>query len=157
MRKQYEDEEMYREEMFYKEIYYNEVEKRNECVQNLRHDLKNKLLELYHLAKKGIQKLLWSRWEACVRELGKIDERIYTDNPIIDSVLRIKFGLAKSEGIEIDTAIHIPGQMQLERGDIGVLYGNLLDNAIEACRKVPEGKRFIRLENKSISPVSCFW
>lgn len=38
--------------------------------------------------------------------------------------------------------------MQLERGDIGVLYGNLLDNAIEACRKVPEGKRFIRLENK---------
>ena len=29
-----------------------------------------------------------------------------------------------------------------------VLYGNLLDNAIEACRKVPEGKRFIRLENK---------
>lgn len=51
MRKQYED-EMYCEEMFYKEIYYNEVEKRNECVQNLRHDLKNKLLELYHLAKK---------------------------------------------------------------------------------------------------------
>ena len=28
------------------------------------------------------------------------------------------------------------------------VYGNLLDNAIEACRKVPEGKRFIRLENK---------
>ena len=38
--------------------------------------------------------------------------------------------------------------MQLERGDIGVLYGNLLDNAIEACRKVPEEKRFIWLENK---------
>lgn len=71
MRKQYED-EMYREEMFYKEIYYNEVEKRNECVQNLRHDLKNKLLELYHLAKKGIQKLLWIRWEACVRNWGRL-------------------------------------------------------------------------------------
>ncbi len=49
------------------------------------------------------------------QELGKIDERIYTDNPIVDSVLRIKFGLAKSEGIEIDTAIHIPRQMQLQR------------------------------------------
>lgn len=147
MRKQYED-EMHREEMFYKEIYYNEVEKRNECVQNLKHDLKNKLSELYHLAKKGDSKALVEQMGGLCQELGKIDERIYTDNPIVDSVLRIKFGLAKSEGIEIDTAVRIPRQMQLERGDIGVLYGNLLDNAIEACRKVPEGKRFIRLENK---------
>lgn len=57
MRRQYED-EMYREEMFYKEIYYTEVEKRNECVQNLKHDLKNKLSELYHLAEKGDSKAL---------------------------------------------------------------------------------------------------
>lgn len=98
MRKQYED-EMYREEMFYKEIYYNEVEKRNECVQHLRHDLKNKLLELYHLAKKGDSKALVEQMGGLCQELGKIDERIYTDNPIVDSVLRIKFGLAKSEGI----------------------------------------------------------
>ena len=104
MRKQYED-EMYREEMFYKEIYYNEVEKRNECVQNLRHDLKNKLLELYHLAKKGDSKALVDQMGGLCQELGKIDERIYTDNPIVDSVLRIKFDPAKSEGIEIDTAI----------------------------------------------------
>lgn len=147
MRRQYED-EMYREEMFYKEIYYTEVEKRNECVQNLKHDLKNKLSELYHLAEKGDSKALAEQMGGLCQELGKIDERTYTDNPIVDSVLRIKFGLAKSEGIEIDTAIRIPKQMQLERGDVGVLYGNLLDNAIEACRKVPEGKRFIRLENK---------
>lgn len=147
MHRQYED-EMYREEMFYKEIYYSEVEKRNECVQNLKHDLKNKLSELYHLAEKGDSKALAEQMGDLCQELGQIDERIYTDNPIVDSVLRIKFGLAKSEGIEIDTAIRIPKQMQLERGDVGVLYGNLLDNAIEACRKVPEGKRFIRLENK---------
>lgn len=41
--------------------------------------------------------------------------------------------------------------MQLEHGDIGVLYGNLLDNAIEACCNVPKDKRYIRLENKFIS------
>lgn len=38
--------------------------------------------------------------------------------------------------------------MQLEHGDIGVLYGNLIDNAVEACVKVTEGKRFVSLENK---------
>ena len=50
--------------------------------------------------------------------------------------------------IKVDTTIRIPKQMQLEHGDIGVLYGNLLDNAIEACRKVEEDRRFIRIENK---------
>ena len=144
MRRQYED-EMYREEMFYKEIYYTEVEKRNECVQNLKHDLKNKLSELYHLAEKGDSKALAEQMGGLCQELGKIDERTYTDNPIVDSVLRIKFGLAKSEGIEIDTAIRIPKQMQLERGDVGVLYGNLLDNAIEASLSLPEEERMIRV------------
>ncbi len=147
MRKQHED-EMYREEMFYKETYYVEVEKRNEYVQNLKHDMKNKMYELHYLAEKGDLKILAERVGGLCQELEQIDENSYADNPIVDSVLRIKLGMAKSEGIEIDTVIRIPKQMQLEHGDIGVLYGNLLDNAIEACRKVPEGKRFIRLENK---------
>ena len=81
-------------------------------------------------------------------ELEKIDENSYCNNPIVDSVLRIKFGVAKSDKIKIDTTIRIPKQMQLEHGDIGVLYGNLLDNAIEACRKVEEDRRFIQIENK---------
>lgn len=51
----------------------------------------------------------------------------------------------------MDTQIHIPKRMQVEYGDIGVLYGNLLDNAIEACRKLPEAGRFIRIENKYVS------
>ena len=62
----------------------------------------------------------------------------------MDSVLRIKLGVAKSDKIKIDADIRIPKVMQLEHGDIGVLYGNLLDNAIEACR-MAKGDRFIRI------------
>lgn len=40
--------------------------------------------------------------------------------------------------------------MQLDYGDIGVLYGNLLDNAIEACRKLEQEKRFLKLDNKYV-------
>lgn len=150
VRRQYED-EMYREEMYYKEIYYLEMEKRNEYVQNLKHDLKNKLFGLYYLAEKGDMDVLAEQIGVFCKELEKIDESSYSNNPIVDSVLRIKLGVAKSEGIKVETAIRIPKQMQLEHGDIGVLYGNLLDNAIEACCNVPKDKRYIRLENKFIS------
>ena len=40
---------MYREEMHYKDIYYEEAEKQNKEVQKLKHDMKHKLHELYHL------------------------------------------------------------------------------------------------------------
>lgn len=146
-RKRHED-EMYRKEMYYKEIYYTEVERRNEYVQNLRHDIKNKLIELHYLLEKGDIEALQEHITLYNEELTQIDENRYSDNPIVDSVLRIKFGVAKAEGIQINTSIRIPKQMQLEHGDIGVLYGNLLDNAIEACRKVEADRRFIRIENK---------
>lgn len=149
-RKQHAD-ELYREEMHYKDIYYSEVEKRNEYVQNLKHDMKNKLFGLHYLAEKGDMEALAEQIGGFCKELEQIDESSYSNNPIVDSVLRIKLGVAKAEGIKVNTAIRIPKQMQLEHGDIGVLYGNLLDNAIEACCHVPKDKRYIRLENKFIS------
>ena len=146
-KKRHED-EMYRKEMYYKEQYYSEVERRNEYVHNLKHDMKNKLIELLYLLEKGDIQGVAGKLSIYCDELEKIDENSYCNNPIVDSVLRIKFGVAKSDKIRIDTTIRIPKQMQLEHGDIGVLYGNLLDNAIEACRKVEENRRFIRIENK---------
>ena len=146
-RKRHED-EMYRKEMYYKEQYYSEVERRNEYVHNLKHDMKNKLIELHYLLEKGDIQGVAGQLSIYCDELEKIDENNYCNNPIVDSVLRIKFGVAKSDKIKINTTIRIPKQMQLEHGDIGVLYGNLLDNAIEACRKVEDYRRFIRIENK---------
>lgn len=57
--------------------------------------------------------------------------------------------------IHVSTVMGIlyPKQMQLDHGDIGVLYGNLVDNAVEACSKVPEGQRFVKIENKYQSGI----
>ena len=44
---------MYRKEMYYKEQYYSEVDRRHEYVHNLKHDMKNKLIELHYLVEKG--------------------------------------------------------------------------------------------------------
>ena len=147
--KQQED-EMYRNEMRYKEIYYSEIEKRNEEVYNLKHDLKNKLTGLLYLVKQQDMEHLSEQIGFIFEELERIDAKSYTKNQVVDSVLRIKMGVAKAEGIRTDVMIRIPQELALDYGDIGVLYGNLLDNAIEACMKLPEDERYIRIENKFI-------
>lgn len=148
-RKQHDD-EMYRKEMRYKEIYYSEMEKRNEYIQNLKHDIKNRMITRYYFVEKGDMQGVEEQLKGYSEELDKIDGKSYSCNPIVDSVLRVKLGIAKSEGIHIDSSIQIPKQIRLEYGDIGILYGNLLDNAIEACRKSGVDQRFIRIENKYI-------
>ena len=152
VQKQYED-AMYREEMHYKDIYYEEAEKQNKEVQKLKHDMKHKLHELYYLVENSDGQELSEKIGAMCKEFEQIDEKQYSDNPIVDSVLRIKFGRAKARGIKVETSIRIPKQMQLDHGDIGVLYGNLVDNAVEACSKVPEGQRFVKIENKYQSGI----
>ena len=139
--------------MHYKDIYYEEAEKQNKEVQKLKHDMKHKLHELYHLLENSDGHELSEKIGAMCIEFEQIDEKQYSDNPIVDSVLRIKFGRAKARGIKVETSIRIPKQMQLDHGDIGVLYGNLVDNAVEACSKVPEGQRFVKIENKYQSGI----
>lgn len=147
VQKQHED-ELYIEEMHHKEIYYAEMEQRNGYVQKLKHDLKNKLFGLYHLIVAGDTRTLLDQIQMFCKELEQIDADSYTANPSVDTVLRIKLGIAKAEGIRVNYLVLIPKHLVIDYGDIGVLYGNLLDNAMEACRKVPEKERFISVENK---------
>ncbi|MDD3138492.1 MAG: GHKL domain-containing protein [Lachnospiraceae bacterium] len=149
LNKRYEDKH-YREEMQYKEEYYSELEKRNEYVKNLKHNLKNRVSGWHFLLEQEDIEGLKQQLTVLCKELEEIDNQIYCENPIVNSVLRLKLGIAKAEQIKKDISIRIPKKMQLDYGDIGVLYGNLLDNAIEACRKLEPDKRFIKLENKYI-------
>lgn len=140
----------YIDEMRHKEMYYNEMDKRNEYVENLKHDIKNKILGLVHLMEKGDVEIFTEKLKALCMDLELADEEIYSHNPVVNSVLRVKIGMAKLSGIRVETSVHVPKKMRLDYGDIGVLYGNLLDNAIEACLLLDEEKRFIELENKYI-------
>lgn len=142
------DDRLYMEEMRHKEEYYRELESRNEYVQNFRHDIKNKLSGLLYLLEKGDTDTIAEQARALYGEIGRADGRGYSENPVVDSVLRVKMGMAIKEGIRVSTKIRIPKEIGLDYGDIGVLYGNLLDNAIEACRMVDGGRRYIRLENR---------
>ncbi|MFA9375884.1 MAG: ATP-binding protein [Lachnotalea sp.] len=149
MANQKHEDELYIQEMKHKEVYYAEVQECNENVQNIKHDLKNQLGTLYDcmdsksdFAKAKIKELF------C--ELENVDQRIYTENAMLNSILKIKFTLAKERGIRTDVKVQVPINIMIDCGDLGIVYGNLLDNAIEACDKVYLENRYITLASKYI-------
>ena len=82
---------------------------------------------------------------AMCMEFEQIDEKQYSDNPIVDSVLHaLNLAGQRQKGIKVETSIRIPKKILLIMRHRQVLYGNLVDNAVEACSKVPEEQRFCK-------------
>lgn len=70
---------------------------------------------------------------------------INTNNAIVNSVLNQKYKLAKRKGIPIILEVNDLADIPIEDEDIVILLANLLDNAIEACEKIQNGRKIIKL------------
>ena len=133
------------ESLKYRETYYQDVEKHQAEIRRIRHDLKNQLLvirgELEQVdiaqAKKEI--------DAIIHDIIYTEEKCFTGNVAINALLNAKYTEAVKKGIDCRFGIMVPEKLQLSGGDIGILLGNTLDNAIEACEQCEEERRTIEL------------
>jgi len=62
----------------------------------------------------------------------------------MDAILSAKIAQARAEDIDVTVKACVPEGLSVTDVELSIVIGNLLDNAIEACREVREG-RFIRI------------
>lgn len=83
--------------------------------------------------------------------LNKIEgayQRVNTGNLVIDALVTNSLNIAQANGIKVDTQLNLYSQkVNIERYDLCVALGNMLDNAIEASKKVKIAEdRFILIK-----------
>lgn len=79
-------------------------------------------------------------------DLDSIDTLYHSGNLQLDSILNAKLAIAEKGQIRIHCDASIPPQLHVSDLDLCVILGNLLDNAIESCRKIKNpDERFIRV------------
>ena len=71
-------------------------------------------------------------------QLQRLSPSINTGNNALDAILSTKKSLAESKGIVFNTEIRISERLPLDAKDLCIIFGNALDNAIEACDRLPE-------------------
>lgn len=77
---------------------------------------------------------------------------IWTGDETIDYLINSKAAAAKSDGILYQAQVEFPRHTNLGSADLCAILGNLLDNALEAARKVPESKQpFVKLTIRRIN------
>lgn len=124
------------------------IKRGNEELREFKHDLKNYLLPLQEMAEKMPQSEMADAWEKIFQKIEDVQTLIQTGNRYVDSMINTKISLARSEKTDVKCTIlsRMDGVDGLEFCSV---FGNLMDNAIEAERTVADGKKIeILIEEK---------
>ena len=111
-----------------------------------RHDYHNHLQKLNaHLQEGQIEEA-----RKYIGELGEslddIKTKYQTGNVSLDAILNSKLSIVEKERIAINCKVEIGENLKVSDIDLCILLGNLIDNAVEACRVIPEEEeRFLRI------------
>ena len=73
---------------------------------------------------------------------------ILCENYVINAILCHYISLAKNENIAIDVDLRIPTDTFIADLDFCIILGNCLENAIEGCKKITAGKKFISVKSQ---------
>ncbi len=111
-----------------------------EKVTALRHDMKHHLNELYRMSQNNADTEIMEYIADMQNFMSSEMELVRSGNKEIDSILNYMLGRAKKVLDRVEYKINIPKDVILKPFDITVLFGNLLENAIEAAEKSQEEK-----------------
>ena len=114
-------------------------------LKRFKHDLPNQLVALrgyfdrgdYAGGRKHVDRLS----EMFIEGGSSID----TGNVALDAIVSTKKAVAEKKNIEFTSQIQIPENIDIEPVDVCAIFGNALDNAIEACDRVVDKPKKITL------------
>ena len=117
--------------------YYKILENNDNILKKIIHDTKNHWRVLIRLLEEDKTHEAFVYGKEIINSLEKSDDKtvIRTGNSFFDAVLTIKMQYARERNINIESNIMVIKDMKIDALDYSILFGNILDNAIEACEK----------------------
>ena len=109
----------------------------DEALRRFRHDFRNHAIVLNAMLEQGDYENAKSYFNSVSGEVSGKKKTYSTGNSVVDSLLNIKAVAAAMQNTEILFDGAIPEQ-GTEPKDMCICFGNLLDNALEACAALPE-------------------
>ena len=114
--------------------------------RSFRHDMSNQLVALKGYFSSGDNSGGVQHINSLLQLVEDMSPAINTGNIALDAILSTKQTIAKYKGIIFDAHIRIGEKLAIDPVELSVIFGNALDNAIEACERLGTGEKRIVLE-----------
>lgn len=128
--------------------YYRDRIQDEERVRSIYHDMKNHLLLLQ--AQTTNDQLIQASAQELQNQIQAYEAYLHTGNEFLDIIIRDKARAAQQKKIDFSAVISFESGSFIELLDISTIFGNALDNAIEASEKLPEEQRLITVKAERV-------
>ena len=126
-----------------------EMERVYSGIRGMKHDMKNTISLIMQLAS-GKEEELQAYLEELNQTMDRLEFRFKTGNTVVDTLLNMKYHeiIRAVPDLQMDVeGLQFPEKLFIQSYDIGIILGNALDNAMEACQKLkakePDAEAFI--------------
>lgn len=124
-------------------IHYENVIDEQKHIAKIKHDIKNSLIGVLSEYNNGNDSYAKQKLEFMFEEINRQGADIMCKDVALNTVLTIKKNDATQNGIKLEYIDNISSQINIDPIDLCVMIGNLLDNAIEACKLISRKEKFI--------------
>lgn len=125
-----------------------EVEQFYHGIRQMKHEMKNHLTNIKGLVRNGSYGDIEQYIDHMDESMNVFELTTKTGNTVTDVIVNDKQKAAEKQGILFQSEFSYPKSDGYNAYDIGVIINNLLQNALEACEKMAEGKRYIYLSGR---------
>lgn len=128
---------------------YDGLNQRIALARQGRHDLRHHILSMETLVNEGNMEGIRS-YLAEIGEKYQLEGSLsYCSNTTVNGVLTFFSEQARKEGIEYKVNIGIPEDVRISKTDLSILFGNLMENAVEACSRQRSGEKKIHVRGQT--------
>lgn len=125
-----------------------EVEQFYHGIRQMKHEMKNHLTNIKGLVRNGSYEDIEQYIDQMDESMNVFELTIKTGNTVTDVIVNDKQKAADKQGIQFQSEFSYPKSEGYNAYDIGVIINNLLQNALEACENMAEGKKYIYLSGR---------
>jgi len=124
---------------------YDQLLRYMDQIRTARHDLRHHWEAVRAYLNAGDQEGLRSYLDAYGKELPVNTQQLFCKNFAVNAVLNFYAEACRREQTEFTAKVNLPDSLPVSEPELCALLGNLLENALDACRKVTKTAPFIRL------------
>mgnify|MGYP005764858491 FL=1 len=135
-------------------IYRNEIATKNrynQKIKSIEHDINNHIISIRNMISDNRNNEAVRYIDEVFNILNNHDNILDTGNIEIDSIMNTKLDEMSSYGITYCHNIMIPCGMNINAMSIVIILGNLLDNSIEAVKKIKKSEEYQKAQNEDIN------
>ncbi len=124
--------------------HYSDLTAQYEQIRAMRHDISHHLNTINALLQEGNLKAATEYSEQLLPMQTYISRLGKCQNPVVDAFLYTRVQDAQTRGVPVRADVSLPVELPVSNTDLIVAFGNLLDNALEACSGIPDAAITLR-------------